>query len=124
MALHASLRTTWTESLDSWAMSRIGAEIGKEELPAVGAMNSNRAKVLSEQKGWIGNRGYEGKGGSSDVGVGTQWTWEGSTWGPVPNGKKNVKGKVVESASRLFSEVLLRLLASRSIFGHRSRMMC
>lgn len=68
LAIYASRRATWTESLDAWAMLRLGAEIGKEEMPAVSALEAKEAEVLDEQKGWVGDTGVEGREGDVDVG--------------------------------------------------------
>lgn len=67
LAIYASRSATWTESLNSWAMLRLGAEIGKEEMPAVSALEAREAEVLDEQKGWVGDIGIEGREGKVDV---------------------------------------------------------
>ncbi|MCJ1387060.1 hypothetical protein MMC17_010189 [Xylographa soralifera] len=58
LAVYASRRPSWTESLDAWAILRIGAEIGPD-VPAVSAAKAQRAKMLDEKKGWIGDAGTE-----------------------------------------------------------------
>ncbi|MCJ1438612.1 hypothetical protein MMC27_008002 [Xylographa pallens] len=58
LAVYASRRPSWTESLDAWAILRIGAEIGPE-VPAVSTAKAQRAKMLDEKKGWIGDAGTE-----------------------------------------------------------------
>ncbi len=68
LAIYASRRATWTESLDAWVMLRLGAEIGREELPAVSALEAKEAEVLDEQKGWVGDTRFEGREGDIDVG--------------------------------------------------------
>lgn len=67
LAIYASRSATWTESLDSWAMLRLGAEIGREEMPAVSALEAREAEVLDEQKGWVGDMGFEVREGKVDV---------------------------------------------------------
>lgn len=42
-------------------MLRLGAEIGIEELPTVSALEAERAEVLDEQKGRVGDTGFEGR---------------------------------------------------------------
>lgn len=67
LAFYASRSATWTESLDSWAMLRLGAEIGREEMPAVSALEAKEAEVLDAQKGWVGDMGVKGREGEVDV---------------------------------------------------------
>lgn len=67
LAIYASRNATWTESLDAWAMLRLGAEVGKEELPAISTLKAGRARVLDEQKGWVGDTGFQGREGEIDV---------------------------------------------------------
>lgn len=62
LAIYASRHASWTESLDAWAMLRIGAEIGLD-VPAVSAMTSQRVGMLDEKKGWVGDAGVEGSEG-------------------------------------------------------------
>lgn len=61
--LYASRRATWTESLDAWAMLRLGAELGREEMLVVSALESKRARFLDEKKGWVGDLGVEEREG-------------------------------------------------------------
>jgi len=63
MAVYASRKVTWTAALDSWAMLRLGAEIGTGNLPAVSAFEAKRAGVLDAQKGWVGELVVEGREG-------------------------------------------------------------
>jgi len=58
LAIYASRHPSWTESLDAWAILRIGAEIGLD-VPAVSAMTSQRVGMLDERKGWVGDAGVE-----------------------------------------------------------------
>ena len=62
LAFYASRHPSWTESLDAWAMLRIGAEIGSD-VPAVSALKAQRATILDEQKGWVGDAGVERREG-------------------------------------------------------------
>lgn len=67
MAVYASRKVTWTAALDSWAMLRLGAEIGRGNLPAVSAFEAKRAGVLDAQKGWVGDLGVEGREGEVEL---------------------------------------------------------
>ena len=60
LALYASRRATWTRALDSWAMLRLGAEIAREDMPAVSSLQANKSALLDQPKGWIGDVGAEG----------------------------------------------------------------
>ena len=53
LAIYASSRPTWTESLDSFAILRLGATMAAE-LPSISALEAKHMAVLDEQKGWIG----------------------------------------------------------------------
>ena len=68
LALYASRSATWTESLDAWAMLRLGAEIGREEMPALSALEAKKAGVLDKQKGWVGDTRVEGREDGVEVG--------------------------------------------------------
>lgn len=59
LAIYASRHSSWTESLDAWAMLRIGAEMGLD-VPPVSALEARRASVLDEREGWVGDAGVEG----------------------------------------------------------------
>ncbi len=59
LAVSASRIPSWTESLDAWAMLRIGAEVGPD-VPHVSALEARRASVLDERKGWVGDAGVKG----------------------------------------------------------------
>ena len=61
LAVYASRNATWTASLDSFAMLRLGAELGKEDMPAVSALEAKDAKMLDERNGWVGDTDSEGK---------------------------------------------------------------
>ena len=67
LAIYASRNVTWTSSLDSFAMLRLGAEIGRENMPAVSTMEAKNAKVLDEQKGWVGDIGFEGREADMEI---------------------------------------------------------
>lgn len=67
LAIYASRKATWTAALDSWAMLRLGAEIGRGNLPAVSAFEAKRAGVLDVQKGWVGDLGLEGREGEVEL---------------------------------------------------------
>ena len=67
LALYASRSATWTASLDSFAMLRIGAEIGKEDMPAVSALEAKNANVLDERKGWVGDAETDSREEGVDV---------------------------------------------------------
>ena len=59
LAVYASWRRTWTGALDSWAMLKLGAEIGKEGLPSnvsdfeatVNALEANRVATVDPEEG-------------------------------------------------------------------------
>ena len=61
LAIYASRHNTWTESLDSFAMLRLGASIA-ENVPMISSSKSKEAKTLDEMAGWIGDAGGEGPG--------------------------------------------------------------
>lgn len=63
LALYASRSATWTENLDAWAMLRVGAEMGREDVPAVSSLEARRAGVLDEKMGWVGDVGVAGREG-------------------------------------------------------------
>lgn len=67
LALYASRSATWTASLDAWAMLRLGAEIGRGEMPAVSGLEADRAAVLDARRGWVGDMGVEGREGEVEV---------------------------------------------------------
>ncbi len=55
LAFYASVRRTWTWSLDSYALLRIGAELGKESLPFLTVDNVDQIAELDELPGWVGD---------------------------------------------------------------------
>jgi hypothetical protein len=55
MAIYASTRPTWTESLDGFAMLRFGAAMASE-LPSISALEAKHIAILDEKKGWIGHQ--------------------------------------------------------------------
>ncbi|CAG8403128.1 unnamed protein product [Penicillium salamii] len=58
--------TWWLQTLDSFAMLRIGASIS-EKVPLLATQHVDRIKVLDETPGWIGNSS-EGKVGKLSLG--------------------------------------------------------
>ena len=60
LAHYASRHPTWTESLDSFAILRLGASIA-EDVPLLSALQVKEAKMLDEKAGWIGDTGTEGE---------------------------------------------------------------
>lgn len=75
LAVYAGRSATWTESLDSWAMMRLGAEVGRDNMPAVSALDKRVAEVLDEREGWVGDTGWEGREGEvvvRELGLGGQ----------------------------------------------------
>ncbi|KAM0796359.1 hypothetical protein BDR22DRAFT_976251 [Usnea florida] len=67
LALYASRSATWTENLDAWAMLRVGAELAREDVPAVSSLKARRAGMLDEEMGWVGDMGVEGREGGAVV---------------------------------------------------------
>jgi len=72
LAFYASRKRTWTGALDSWAMLKLGAEIGKESLPStvnafeatVSAVEAKRvAKVHPDEGSSVGKSEGEEEGG-------------------------------------------------------------
>ena len=62
LAIYASRRPVWSETLDAWAMLRIGAKIGSD-LPSVSGIKAQHASVLDGRNGWIGDAGIDQKEG-------------------------------------------------------------
>lgn len=60
LAWYAKGHHTWTESLDNFAMLRLGAAMA-EDMPPVSALQSKEANILDEKAGWIGDGGGEGQ---------------------------------------------------------------
>ena len=54
LALYASLHHTWTNSLDAFALLRMGASLGREELPLISSVKASALLTLDEREGWIG----------------------------------------------------------------------
>ncbi len=67
LPIYASRNATWTSSLDSFAILRLGAEIGREKMPTVSALEAKNAKLLDEQKGWVGDVDFEGREAGIEV---------------------------------------------------------
>ena len=77
-AVCASRRATWTASLDSFAMLRLGAAIGREDMPAVSALEAKDAKILDERKGLVGDTDFESREGEDrSTRVGIRWAEQG-----------------------------------------------
>lgn len=53
LAVYPSSRPTWTESLDSFAVLRLGAAMANE-LPLISSVEAKDLAVLDEKEGWIG----------------------------------------------------------------------
>lgn len=54
MAVYASATPSWAESLDAWAMMRLGAAVGSEKVPLLVGKKTDAIKVLDEVPGWVG----------------------------------------------------------------------
>lgn len=90
LAVYASRKVTWTAALDSWAMLRLGAEIGRGNLPALSAFKAKRAGVLDAQKGWVGDLdvgGREGEAELRELGLGGEERVRGGTLYRIVKGK-------------------------------------
>ena len=55
LAVYASNRPTWTESLDSFAMLRLGAAMAAE-LPSISSLEAKHITILDEKEGWVGHQ--------------------------------------------------------------------
>ena len=60
LAIYASTRPTWTESLDSFAVLRLGAAMAAD-LPIISPLEDDELAVLDEKEGWIGQQEGEGE---------------------------------------------------------------
>ena len=89
LAIYASRDNTWTESLDSFAMLRLGASIA-EDIPMISSLKSKEAKVLDEKAGWIGDAGEEGKGIRRLVLGGSEGVKEENLYQIIPSDKRDV----------------------------------
>ena len=69
LAFYASVSRSWTSSLDSYALLRIGADLGRESLPFFVARDVDQIVELDELPGWVGDVAGEG-GGSGQLGMG------------------------------------------------------
>ena len=56
MALYAHSRPTWTDSLNSFALMRLGAAMA-DDLPLISAIEAEEMTVLDETHGWVGDSG-------------------------------------------------------------------
>lgn len=64
LAIFAITVPTWTMSLDSWALIRMGAAISKDEhaeLPLLANIPADEAEVLDHTDGWVGEAEAEKK---------------------------------------------------------------
>ncbi|KAL9621641.1 MAG: hypothetical protein Q9160_003893 [Pyrenula sp. 1 TL-2023] len=62
LAIFAMVVPTWTRSLDSWALIRMGAAISEEvhaDLPLLGNIRADEAKILDHMEGWVGESSTE-----------------------------------------------------------------
>ncbi|KAK2593473.1 hypothetical protein QQS21_008846 [Conoideocrella luteorostrata] len=55
LAVYSALTPRWTARLDAFAMMRIGASIGQEQLPLRIAHKMNHVKMLDRLPGWMGD---------------------------------------------------------------------
>ena len=56
-------------------MLRVGAEIGKDAMPPLSALEARDAGMLDERKGWVGETDVEGREGAvvvRELGLGAQ----------------------------------------------------
>ena len=53
LAAYATECPSWTESLDSFAVLRLGAAIA-DELPLISPVEADEVVLLDEKEGWIG----------------------------------------------------------------------
>ena len=60
LSTYAVRHPTWTESLDAFALLRIGAAMA-EDVPLISAMQAKDVSMLDERDGWIGDEGCEGE---------------------------------------------------------------
>ena len=56
LAIYASSHPTWTSSLDSFALLRMGAAMAND-LPLISALEVKELAVLDEKAGWVGDAG-------------------------------------------------------------------
>lgn len=57
LAIFAMSVPTWTRSLDSWALIRMGAAISEEahaDLPLLSNIRADEAEILDHMEGWVG----------------------------------------------------------------------
>lgn len=62
LAFYASVRRTWTWSLDSYAILRMGAELGNESVPFLAVKKVDQVAELDELLGWVGDVNRNEKG--------------------------------------------------------------
>lgn len=55
LAVYASATPSWADSLDAWAMIRIGAAVGSERLPLLVGKNTDAIGGMDELPGWLGD---------------------------------------------------------------------
>ncbi|MCJ1322281.1 hypothetical protein MMC15_007629 [Xylographa vitiligo] len=68
MALYAYHTRTWTESLDGFAMMRLGAAL-VDKVPLMVCLDPDRIKVLDEIPGWVGDATPDEEAGMLQVGA-------------------------------------------------------
>jgi hypothetical protein len=62
LAFYASFKRSWTWSLDSYALVRIGADLGKESLPFLAVKDVDQIAELDDLPGWVGYTDTEVEG--------------------------------------------------------------
>ena len=90
LAVYASRSPTWIASLDSFAMLRLQAELGRDDMLAVRALVAKDAKILDERKGWVGDIELEGRKEGIEVrelGLGGQGSVRGKVLYRMMRGK-------------------------------------
>ncbi len=59
LGFYVSFKRSWTWSLDSYALLRIGADLGKESLPFLAVKEVGQIVALDKLPGWVGNTDAE-----------------------------------------------------------------
>ena len=60
LAYYAHSGPTWTDSLDSFALMRLGAAMA-DDLPLISAIEAGELTMLDETRGWVGDSGVPGE---------------------------------------------------------------
>lgn len=90
LARYASHHHTWTESLDSFALLRLGAAMAGD-VPIVSALQAKEASMLDQKAGWIGDGGgEEGKKIRSLEMGGPQGVRRGALYRLIPQGEHDI----------------------------------